>query len=331
MSIATPASSRSLSPARRAFCWTTTRSPRRRAGSLRAIGTASPTREALSGGWNESTANAGGVTELRPSGNGTAAGGANVSLGSIYNSLGGTFAAPVNDISFQYSDSAGRVVDGIVNYTGTTLNNILLQVDPTSGKAKLRNTSNTTVNIDGYVISSTASLTPGTWNSLDDQNAAGGDWLEILDPSTGLLGEVKSTPGSSTTLAPAASYDLGVVFSPAAARDLSFEFLQAGQENATLGAVVYEPIGNADFNASGRIDGADFLAWQRGAGAAGGTAQGDADGNGVVNNADLTIWRQQFGQAASAQAAAAGVPEPSSLVLAACVLAACSVARRRGA
>jgi hypothetical protein len=269
---------------------------------------------ALGGSWNKAGANASSLSELRPSGNGAANAGANVALGPIYNALGGTFAATVADVSFQYSDKDGRIVNGVVNYTGTTLNNLLLQIDPTTGRGTLRNTSTTPVNIDSYAISSTASLTPATWNSLDDQNAAGGDWLEILDASPALLGEFKSF--GATTLGPSASFDLGVVFNPAAARDLTFEFLQSGQFTATVGAVVYEAATDADFDNDNDVDGNDFLRWQRGVGTNTGAtnAQGDANGDGAVNGADLAIWKSKFGGSPVA-AAMAAVPEPASVAL----------------
>jgi hypothetical protein len=283
---------------------------------------------ALGGGWNEAGASAASISELRPTGNGTAVGGANVSLGAIYNPLAGSFAATVTDVGFQYSDRDGRIIDGIVNYTGTKLNNLLLQVDPTTGRGTIRNTSATTVNFDGYVISSTASLTPGTWNSLDDQNAAGGDWLEMLNPSAAQIGEVKTL--GSTTLAPSASFDLGVIFNPASVRNLSFEFLQAGEFTATVGAVVYEAAADADFDNDGDVDGADFLRWQRGVGTNTGAtnAQGDANGDGAVNGADLALWRSRFGTS-SVEAAVAAVPEPASAALAAACVLGFAIRRRK--
>jgi N-acetylmuramoyl-L-alanine amidase len=53
---------------------------------------------------------------------------------------------------------------------------------------------------------------------------------------------------------------------------------------------------SADFNGDGVVDGADFLAWQRGLGSTGGgAAAGDANGDNAVDAADLGIWRAQFG------------------------------------
>ncbi|WP_210420957.1 dockerin type I domain-containing protein [Lacipirellula limnantheis] len=73
-----------------------------------------------------------------------------------------------------------------------------------------------------------------------------------------------------------------------------------------------------DFNLDRRVDGADFLTWQRNAGIAGARFdQGDADLNGVVDAADLALLRNDFGKVAplSAIAATAAVPEPSGAAL----------------
>jgi len=63
-----------------------------------------------------------------------------------------------------------------------------------------------------------------------------------------------------------------------------------------------EPIvPTGDFDDDGMVDGADFLAWQRGFGGASPTlTEGDADRNGVVDAADLAVWSSQFGSGAAA-------------------------------
>jgi hypothetical protein len=85
----------------------------------------------------------------------------------------------------------------------------------------------------------------------------------------------------------------------------------------------------SDFNADNRVDGADFLIWQRGLGrnTLALRADGDANSDGAVNAMDLAIWRGQFGNAASVPASAA-VPEAGSLTLAA--IAAAFLLRRNG-
>ena len=65
---------------------------------------------------------------------------------------------------------------------------------------------------------------------------------------------------------------------------------------------------SADFDTDGDIDGADFLAWQRGFGtiAPNATAaDGDANGDQAVDAADLVVWEDQFGQPAAVAAMSA--------------------------
>ena len=61
-------------------------------------------------------------------------------------------------------------------------------------------------------------------------------------------------------------------------------------------AVPAPPAPTGDFNTDGIVDGADFLAWQRGFGALNPTrTDGDADGNGVVDASDLETWKTGYG------------------------------------
>jgi hypothetical protein len=71
-----------------------------------------------------------------------------------------------------------------------------------------------------------------------------------------------------------------------------------------------------DFNADGSVDGADFLAWQRGLGVASNAtlAQGDANRDRKVNGLDLPVWGAQFGQSQHHHPGAA-VPEGSALAM----------------
>lgn len=89
---------------------------------------------------------------------------------------------------------------------------------------------------------------------------------------------------------------------------------------------------NADFNNDDIVDGNDFLVWQRNSGLASGAtlAQGDADGNGAVDAADLAAWKDKFGTTGSTPVAAA-VPEPASAALAALMALSIAAVRRRSA
>jgi hypothetical protein len=89
--------------------------------------------------------------------------------------------------------------------------------------------------------------------------------------------------------------------------------VHSGGDLGTPGVIgdVPPPLDNADFNDDGKVDGNDFLVWQRGLGVGTTLAQGDADGDGDVDGGDLTIWRSQFGPGSGA----AAVPEPATLAL----------------
>ena len=77
---------------------------------------------------------------------------------------------------------------------------------------------------------------------------------------------------------------------------------------------------SADFNLDGAVDGADFLAWQRGVGVANTAfADGDANRDGIIDAADLAVWAEQFGSAIEPPAAR-NVPEPHSAALAGILL-----------
>lgn len=96
-------------------------------------------------------------------------------------------------------------------------------------------------------------------------------------------------------------------------------------------AVAAAPVGDADFNVDGTVDGADFQTWQRGFGHSGQTtsATGDANGDGLVDAADLAVWQSQFGNAASSAPTNATVPEPTiEWVLAPGLFASIAIERR---
>ena len=97
----------------------------------------------------------------------------------------------------------------------------------------------------------------------------------------------------------------------------------------TFSLVTETPGDDADFDDDGDIDGADFLAWQRGLGSPGDNSDGYANGDNQVTGADLEIWKDQF--AASAVAAVGAVPEPSTCVMLIVGLIACQAAGRRRA
>ncbi|HMO87102.1 MAG TPA: DUF1559 domain-containing protein, partial [Lacipirellulaceae bacterium] len=111
--------------------------------------------------------------------------------------------------------------------------------------------------------------------------------------------------------------------------------LNAGQQayvsSSTPEAFVNVTDANADFDGNNRVDGADLLRWQRHLGMSTGAAlgQGDANHDGAVNGADLSVWRAQYGLLRNPGTMA--IPEPAAGALAICgVLVLASGARKRG-
>ena len=128
--------------------------------------------------------------------------------------------------------------------------------------------------------------------------------------------------------------NLGKIFNTATTegmRDLQFTYSTIFGDVIT-GVVEYfsaPDLSNADFDADGDVDGADFLRWQRGFGTGTTLAQGNADGDGDVDAADLAIWKTQFGSTGLATGTAASVPEPTAIGLASLAMGLIASLRRR--
>jgi len=84
---------------------------------------------------------------------------------------------------------------------------------------------------------------------------------------------------------------------------------------------------DGDANRDGTVDGTDFLTWQRNAGSSGDWSDGDFDGNGIVNSADLTLLEAEYGNS-SPLISALAVPEPASILACLTGLVMVSLSRR---
>jgi hypothetical protein len=106
---------------------------------------------------------------------------------------------------------------------------------------------------------------------------------------------------------------------------LAFDELRIGTTYGDVAPIATNV--DADFDNDDAVNGNDFLIWQRGLGAGTDNATGDADGNMMVDNADLTAWKGAFGPASVA--AASAVPEPAAATLAGILGLALAAKRRR--
>lgn len=73
-----------------------------------------------------------------------------------------------------------------------------------------------------------------------------------------------------------------------------------------------------DFNADGIVTVADLARWKAGVGLASGATHwdGDADADGDVDGRDFLVWQRRLGSVTPVAAAAAAIPEPSTLPMA---------------
>ena len=71
-----------------------------------------------------------------------------------------------------------------------------------------------------------------------------------------------------------------------------------------------------DYNGNGIVDAADYTVWRDSLGRTGSGLAADGDGSGAVDQADYSIWKSNFGNhAGSGSGAAAAVPEPTTLLM----------------
>jgi hypothetical protein len=280
---------------------------------------------ALGGDWLETATTAQRVTELKPASDTLLASGATRSIGSLFNVNPPVFGVATEDVTFDYTTSDGLTYQGIVQYLGAVQpNNLLLTVNPATGQAQVKNTSNFTVAIDSYsVLSASGALNETGWSSLDEQNAAGGNWLEA-ESNANRLTEVQSS--GVTTLAPDATLSLGALFTTSGAQDLKFEFLLQNAETPTQGVVQFAAAAiPGDFDDNGTVNGADLAQWR---GDFGVDDDSDADGDGDSDGQDFLVWQRNVG-APAAVGAVATIPEPAAAALAWTVIAAAFFGRQR--
>jgi predicted outer membrane repeat protein len=169
--------------------------------------------------------------------------------------------------------------------------------------------SNTTFQSLGYNV-------VGTGNSANVFVQAG-DKTGITNP---LLGPLLNNGGLTDThavLANSPAINAGSpAFNPASftpalnadQRGPGFPRVLGGRIDAGAFESAFSPL-TADFDSDGDVDSNDFMLWQRNVGKATGAtkAQGDANGDGAVNDVDLAAWRSQFGATLSEPAVAPAV------------------------
>ena len=147
--------------------------------------------------------------------------------------------------------------------------------------------------------------------------------LEVVQPlgatMTGYYPGTFQIRGNRFSLAAEGHQTLDLIFGTA---DLHLEWDFSGR------LLQMPPIGGlaGDYDASGAVDGEDYLLWQTTFGD-GLNIAADGSGSGVVDAADYVLWRNKIGEFAGGASAGANVPEPCALCLVALGITLLSVRR----
>lgn len=275
-------------------------------------------------GWQESNTSPNQLAELNPTDSSQVPGGGNTMLGNGFQPDFSTIPLGQNgrDLAFEYTDpTTGEVIDGQVVYVGNgRTNNLLLTIDPATGEARLSNDSATNLAIDGYRITSESnSLLTGSWTSLAGRSGSQFDGWEAANVSSAQLAELN--PDSSLPLNQLASLNLGTLFNTAGQQDVELEFILAGSTSPMSGIVRFATLAQlvGDYNGDGQVNIADYTVWRDRLGSSVGLPNRDPGASGPVSVADYNAWKANFGAPSGSATAVAGpstVPEPTTAALA---------------
>jgi hypothetical protein len=300
-----------------------------------------------SNGWQVANGSATQLAEIK-----STAGGRTVSQASPL-SLGNSFAPDFDslpfgesigqNLAFTYNTTAGETVQGAIEYIGDEFfNNFVLTIDPDNGLAELKNDSSYTVSFDSYKITSAAGELDGAnWTEL------GGSW-QVANPTQVNNGTqlAELNPSGNRTLGPGQRILLGNIFPQVGTidptTDLSFfaansdpmAAIQTVNGVIRVGDVTVGGSQQGDFNGDGIVNLADYTVWRDNLGANNeGVINNAGNGNNLVDAADYGLWKSNFGAGGGALAGFTGspanVPEPGTVALAGLGLViAASMARR---
>ncbi|QDV72108.1 dockerin type I domain-containing protein [Botrimarina mediterranea] len=244
------------------------------------------------------------------------------------------FGNEYRDVSFRYTDALNNsaVEVGAVNYENARFNNLVLDVDFGTGAVTLTNESAIAVEIEAYIISSAAGSLDPSWNGLRDTVA---NWEQNVGTANALAEvsrlDTSSSPGAPLaplTIAAGASYDLGSAYTVGGLRDLDFSFLLTSDTagDGFAGEVRYVGL-HGDYNGDGSVNAADYTVWRDTLDSTS-DLRADGNGDGVIDQADYGVWTANYG-ASSGSSFAVATPEPTTMTSLAVGLALAGLGKRR--
>jgi hypothetical protein len=200
--------------------------------------------------WETVNTTANSIAQLNPTSNSLVGLSASKSLGNVYDpvSLETTFGTtPVADLTFSYIRSDGRTVNAPVTYSGIGLaNTLVLQVDPSDGKAKIINDSIfNNIKLAGYQVTSASGSLLTSWVGLS--TVLGSAWEKIGTPTTGVLAELNPNSSTNVNAGQTVATMTGLFKTAGGTQDLAFQFFVPGTGAGTgiiNGVVRYASFGS---------------------------------------------------------------------------------------
>ena len=267
----------------------------------------------------------------------------------IHDTLGGTVsvtisegetqlfnAAVTNEAFLQDGDIGFGVNNDAVSFDNLSIRalpRLTLQVDPVDGDTRIVNGTGESIdNIDLYEItSSLGELDAVAWSSLEEQSLGGfpagdgsGNGWEAGDLSdSDTLVEAFLT--GSSDFGDTSQVYLGQAVADGVTQldNLAWRYHVAGAGQSFIPGkiefVAFDPPAGlpGDFNNDGVVDAVDYAVWRDNLGLSDAALNGNGtgDASGLVVEADLNLWKSNYGATNAPASSSASVPEPSSSLL----------------
>jgi len=197
---------------------------------------------------------------------------------------------------------------------------LTLRVNTTDGHVSILNdTSSATIHLNYYEIcSDTVSLDPDGWTSIDgDAPASATTWEEAGGSSPNLISEVNLLGMESLAAGESVSIGWPYAGTSLEQQDLVFRYGTTDDPGTLFqGFVEYvasEPV-VGDYNGDGGVDAADYTVWRDNLSGDGSLLLNrDPANTGTISEADYNSWKAHFGMSSGGAGIGTGaVPEPSA-------------------
>lgn len=194
-------------------------------------------------------------------------------------------SAAVTDYTFEYVTDAGEIIEGLVNVSGLNQVNNLLLTVDPSTGEVVLSNSS----------SSTLNLRGYTISSESGSlQPANGSWNSLADQ--GVTGAQEANPTANFVSELVAESSDAIVLTPGQSYSLGDLFDEAGTADLELEFLLTSNAVVGDYNGDGTVDAADYTVWRDNLGADGSLLPNRDPANaGVIGAADYTSWQTNFG------------------------------------